>query len=120
MDGPLGRGADRERARGSRKKLALALDQLEGEALAGFRVAYASGKPKPWSDWAFSVVFAQWQAWENGIPPTAGGYAQQNPRLLDAFARLSHAKTQAEREYQQRMKREAEARSRKQRGRNGR
>ena len=40
--------------------------------------------------WCWQVV-RLWSAWENGIPPVAGGALDQSAALLDALAVISHA-----------------------------
>lgn len=76
-----------------------ALARLEEEASAQFR--WLAGDHPPFapaptfSCRLFAQIASMWGAWRNGIPPTAGGYVQQNPRLLAAFAVLDRAEAVA-------------------------
>lgn len=75
------------------------LATLEAEARAHFQAA-AADPPRavaPLSEPWFYLIIRQWQAWQNGVPPTREwlGYGGQNPYLLQAFEALDRARDTA-------------------------
>jgi hypothetical protein len=68
-----------------------ALKALEDECYSLMR-----GRRRGFSCPLFLSLFDRWQAMQQGLPPVAGGYQDQNPHLLQAFRALDRARSWAE------------------------